>query len=132
MLNVMKRVWKYEFSTLTQELFVGLIDDFYARHPEYRSYKKVAEMAGIDPALLTKLRKKNKTGEFGMKLRFLHLFPFLEKGMIDIEKLKLGSTDEEKWIMLLCDTCIDEKLIQLFDEAFRMGLNVPDIIFHKE
>ncbi len=132
MFTVMKRVWKYEFSTATQELFAGHIEDFYARHREYRSYKKIAEMTGIDPALLTQLRKKNKAGEFGKRLRFMHLVPFLEKGVIDIRKLNLGSTDEEKWIVILCDACIDEKLVQLFNEAFRKGLNIPDIILRKE
>ncbi len=132
MLTVMKSIWKYEFSTATQELFARYIEEFFTRHSEYRSYKKIAEMAGIDPALLTKLRKKNKAGEFGKRLRFLYLFPFLEKGVIDIEKLQLGSTDEEKWILLICDKCIEEKMVQMFNDAFRKGINIPDMILSKK
>jgi hypothetical protein len=132
MFNVLKRVWKYEFKAATQELFARQIDEFRASHREYRSFKKVAEMAGIDPVLLSKLRKKNKAGEFGIKLRFKYLFPFLEKGIIDIHKLNLSNTDEEKWIVLLCDACVDEKLVLLFNEAFRKGINIPDIILHKK
>ena len=52
--------------------------------------------------------------------------------MIDIRKLNLGSTDEEKWIVLLCEACIDEKLVQLFNEAFRKGINIPDMLLQKK
>jgi len=131
MFNVLKRVWKYEFRETTQELFAGQIDEFRSRRREYRTFRKIAEMAGIDPALFLKLCKKNRAGGFGIKLRFKHLFPFLEKGIIDIHNLDLGGTDEEKWIVLLCDACVDEKLVLLFNEAFRKGINIPDMILHE-
>lgn len=127
-MNVLKEIWGYEFNRNTQDCFARELENFYINHPEYGSYKEIAEMVGIDPAWLSKLRNRNDRGEYGMKLRFHHLINFCLKGVVDVHKLQLGRTKEEEWILLLCDTFKDDDSFELLKQAAEKQINVSDLI----
>jgi hypothetical protein len=128
MMSVMKNIWGYEFSKATQDLFAREVENFFIHHPEYNSYKEIADMVGIDPAWLSKLRNKTSTGEYGMKLKFHHLIKFCVKEVVDVHRLNLGQTQEEEWILLMCDTFKDEESLDVLKEAAKRGINVVELI----
>lgn len=125
MIRKIKDLFPYTFSEKVHDRFAKVVNDYYDTHPEHTSRVKFAEYIGIKPSRLAELTNKD-SGSYAVALRFHHIIPFWEKGVLQVQSLKLDtSVPEEREILEILD--IDPTLYTAVREARNLGATTEEL-----